>query len=353
MAEVNVDGHPPLKEGACRVIAEAGVNHHNSVEHAIEMAHVAAAAGAWAIKFQLYKADSLAVPDSPKYWKDRGTSRTQYESFAGSDRLDYAEYGAVAEACRELGIIFFATPFDDRAVDALEEMQAPIYKIASGDITHRPLIERVSATGMPVLLSTGASTAPEIADAIAWSGLGPDRLVLLACTLAYPTADVDGHFARLKTFRSEFAPYLSGTSDHTRGVLGAAMTGALGGVCIEKHYTLDKNATDVPDHRISVDGPELAELVAVANRSATLRGESWIGVRESEEPARLNARRSIVLRHPVSAGMTLRQEDIDFRRPGNGFAPSELGSVVGRMTTHNLSASHVIGPDDLADPRPT
>lgn len=347
-ARVHVEGHPPLEYGACRVIAEAGVNHHNSVEHAIQMVQEAAAAGAWAVKFQLYKADSLTIRDSPKYWSDSSDQATQYEAFASSDRVDYDEYEAVSEACRNLGIAFFATPFDPRAVETLERLRAPIYKIASGDITHRPLIEQVAATGKPVLLSTGASTPEEIGDAIEWSGLGPDRLVLLACTLTYPTPDEDGNFARIETMRRDFAPYLIGMSDHTLGVAGAWMTAALGGVCIEKHYTLDSTAVDVPDHHMSVEPSELREMVAAADRAATLRGEAWVGVRQSERPARANARRSIVLAREAERGTVLTSADLDYRRPGGGLAPSELDRVLGRSTARSLPESHVLSEDDLA-----
>lgn len=344
---IELPDYLPLEAGSCRVIAEAGVNHHNSVEHAIELSRAAASAGAWAIKFQLYKAGSLAIRQSPKYWQDSSGVHTQYEAFASSDHLDYQQYGAVARACRRLGIIFFATPFDDEAVDTLEEIGVPLYKIASGDLTHRPLIEKVSATGKPVLLSTGAATVQEIADAIAWSGLGPDRLVLMACTLTYPTPDDDGNFARLEEFRSEFGSYLCGMSDHTLGIAGAWMTAALGGVCIEKHYTLDKTSTDVPDHRMSVDQYDLAEMVAAAGHAARLRGASWIGVRDSERPARTNARRSIVLKDAVAGGTRITREHLDFLRPGVGLPPSELAQVLGKVALSDLPASHVLRDTDI------
>ncbi|MEJ7824195.1 MAG: N-acetylneuraminate synthase family protein [Solirubrobacteraceae bacterium] len=328
-AAIAIGGHEPLREGACRVIAEAGANHNNSVPRAIEMARAAAEAGAWAIKFQLYKADSLTVPASPKYWSDPFGTATQYEAFQLSDGLDYDAWGPVADACRELGIVFFATPFDVDALGALERIAVPLYKIASADITHRPLLQAVAATGKPMLLATGAATVQEVRDAIGWTGLGPDRLALLACTLTYPTPDLDGHFARIDSFREQFAPYLIGTSDHTRGVAGAWMTAALGGVCIEKHYTIDRRLPDVPDHAMSVEPGELAEMVAACDRASVLRGEAWIGVRASEEPARANARRSIVLERDVDEGAALTEADLGFKRPGTGLAPSELSSVLG------------------------
>jgi len=346
--ELRVDGHESLRAGACRVIAEAGANHNNSVERAIEMACAAATAGAWAIKFQLYKADSLTVRDSPKYWTDPFGTSTQFEAFKLSDKLDYDAWGPVADACRELGVAFFATPFDIPALQALERIDVPLYKIASADITHRPLLEAVAATDRPIVLATGASTIDEVRSAIEWTGLGPDRLALLVCTLTYPTPDPDGHFARIDSFRREFAPYLIGTSDHTRGVAGAWMTGALGGVCIEKHYTIDKRLPDVPDHAMSVEPAELAEMVAACDRASVLRGESWIGVRPSEEPARANARRSIVLERDVDAGVVLTEADLGFKRPGTGLAPSELPAVLGRRLVRARPRGTVLHAEDLA-----
>ncbi len=347
--EVRVDGHGSLSDGACRVIAEAGANHNNSVERAIEMSRQAADAGAWAIKFQLYKADTISVPDSPKYWNDPFGTETQYEAFKLSDRLDYGTYAEIAAACRDLGIVFFATPFDLPAVEALEAMGTPLYKIASADITHRRLIEAVGATGKPLLLSTGAATADEVHRAIAWSGLGPDRLVLLVCTLTYPTPDQDAHFSRLNTFRREFDPYLIGASDHTLGTAGGWMTAALGGVCIEKHYTIDKRLPDVPDHAMSLEPQELAEMVAACDRAVTLRGEEWIGLRPSEEPARANARRSIVLERNVDAGAVLTREDLGFKRPGTGISPFEEERVIGMRLRHDRPRGAVLADEDLVE----
>jgi sialic acid synthase SpsE len=345
--EVAVEGAQPLRAGACQVIAEAGANHNNSVARAIEMSERAAEAGAWGVKFQLYKADSLSVPDSPKYWSDPFGTTTQHEAFTLSDKLAYEAYAEVAAACRDLGIVFFATPFDLPAVDALEAMGTPIYKIASADITHRPLLEAVAATGKPILLSTGASTLDEVRQAMDWMALGPDRLVPLVCTLTYPTPDPDAHFARLTSFRRELDPYLVGFSDHTLGVAGAWMTTALGGVCIEKHYTIDKKLPDVPDHAMSVEPRELGEMVQACDRAAVLLGDEWIGVHESEKPARANARRSIVLERDVEAGALLTAEDLGFKRPGTGIPPFEADRVIGRRMRAAAARGTILAEGDL------
>jgi sialic acid synthase SpsE len=345
---VGVDGAAPIRQGACHVIAEAGANHNNSVERAIEMSREAAAAGAWGIKFQLYKADTISVPQSPKYWTDPFGTKSQFEAFQLSDKLAYQDYSEIADACKEMGIVFFATPFDLPAVDALESMWCPLYKIASADITHKPLLEAVAATGKPILLSTGAATLDEVKQAVDWMGLGPDKLVLLACTLTYPTPDPDANFARITTFRQEFSPYLVGMSDHTLGVAGAWMTAALGGVCIEKHYTIDKGLPDVPDHAMSVDPAELGEMVAACDRAAVLAGDPWIGVRESEEPARANARRSIVLERDVAAGVAITAEDLGYKRPGTGIPPFEADKVIGRALREDRARGSILSYEELA-----
>ena len=344
---VRVEGHASIEPGACRVIAEAGANHNNSVDRAIEMARKAAEAGAWGVKYQLYKADTLTVPSSPKYWQDDAGTASQYESFEMSSKLDYSDYAKVADACRELGIAFFATPFDLDAIATLESLGAPIYKIASGDLTYKGLIEAVAATGKPLLLSTGAAEAEEIEQAIEWSGLGPDKLVLLVCTLSYPTRDEDGHFARIESFRERFDPYLIGVSDHTLGPEGAWMTAALGGACIEKHYTLDRALPDIPDHKLSVEPDELAEMVAWCDRAAVMRGESWIGVREAEKPARANARRSVVLERDVAAGAALERADLGCKRPGTGLPPAMVEDLVGRRAREDLRRGVILGEEHL------
>ena len=336
---IEIDDHEAIHAGACHVIAEAGANHNNSVDRAILMARKAADAGAWGIKFQLYKAETLTVPASPKYWTDTIGSETQYEAFKLSDHLPYEAWIEVAEACRELGIVFFATPFDLNAIEALEALDVAIYKLASADITHRRLIEAISRTGKPLFMSTGASTADEIERAIEWFGGGPEKLVVLVCTLTYPTPDEDANFARIDEFRRRFDPFLIGSSDHTLGPAGASMTAALGGVCIEKHFTLDPRAGEVPDHAMSVTPDELSEMVDAANRGAILRGSSSVDVAESEMPARELARRSVVSTVEILKGARITDSDIDFRRPGTGIPPYEADRVVGAIATQDIPAN--------------
>jgi sialic acid synthase SpsE len=355
---VDVVGAPPLEAGRCRVIAEAGVNHNNSIERALELVRQAKAAGAWGVKFQLYKAGSLAQARAPKYWSDAFDTATQLESFSRSDHLDYQDYAVVADEAKRLGIVFFATPFDLEALVVLEELGVPLHKVASGDITNEPLLRELARTNKPIVLSTGASSLEEIHRAVAWLGGDPKRIVLLACTLTYPTPDEDANFARVTTLQDEFSPMLVGVSDHTLGTDGGWMAGALGAVCLEKHYTLDKSLPDSPDHAMGVDPDELAELVAHAERAALLRGSSWVGVRESERPARLGARRSLVAARPLEAGRVLERSDLVAKRPGGGLAPFELDRILGRSlhravdADEELSLGDLVASDDERTPRP-
>jgi sialic acid synthase SpsE len=342
MTSIAIEGASDLRNGSCRVIAEAGANHNNSLDRAVEMARLAADAGAWAIKYQLYQAGRLAAPSAKKYWKDDIGTRTQFEAYQLSDQLPYEAHIELAHACRELGIVYFATPFDVEAIAVLERAEAPLYKIASADITHRPLLEAVAATGKPVLLSTGASTVAEIRAALDWMRAGPDQVVLLVCTLTYPTPDIDGNFLRIDTMRREFPDFLVGFSDHTLGIAGGWLAGALGAVCIEKHYTIDKKLPDVPDHAMSVDAAELRQLVEAANRAAVLRGDAAIEVRDSELPARENARRSVIAEVDIPAGQTLELGVLGFKRPGTGIAPFEVSRVTGRRAVVDIPAGTVI-----------
>ena len=179
-------------------------------------------------------------------------------------------------------------------------------------------------------------------------GIGPDRLVLLVCTLTYPTPDEDGHFARIPAFRERFAPFLIGTSDHTLGVAGGWMTSALGGVCIEKHYTIDKKLPDVPDHAMSVDPPELAEMVArvrPCRRAARRRHDRRARLRAAGAPERAPLDRAGARRGCRRPAGTAR--DLGYKRPGTGIAPFEAERVIGHSLRVASSRGTVLGWDDL------
>ena len=288
--------------------------------------------------------------DSPKYWSDEIGTRRQFEAFKLSDQLDYDEYGAIAEACGELGIVVLRHPVRPGGRRrARADRRARSTRSPARDITHRPLLEAVAATGKPLLLSTGAATVEEIepGDRVD-RATGPDRLVLLVCTLTYPTPDEDGNFARIDEFRARFDPYLIGMSDHTLGAAGAWMTAALGGVCIEKHYTIDKTLPDVPDHAMSVDPAELAEMVGRLRSRATLRGDvlDRACASPSARPAPTRGR-SIVLERDVRAGRALTADDLGLQAARHRDPPGDVGRVLGRRAARSLPRDTMLSLDDL------
>lgn len=344
---IEVSENDPLVLGSCRVIAEAGVNHNNSIERAIRMAIEAKKAGAWAVKYQLYKAETLAVRNSPKYWTDSLNTSTQFDAFSASDHLDYYQYKEVADECKRIGISFFATPFDHEAISVLESFDVPLYKIASGDITYKSFLKEIGSTGKPVLLSTGASTKTEVMNAIEWLGGDSSKICPLVCTLTYPTPDIDANFSRIQRFQNELPEFLIGFSDHTIGPEGGWMVAALGGVCIEKHYTLDKSLGLVPDHAISINPDELADLVRACNRGAMMRGNENTEFAESEVDARKNARRSLVTTRAIEAGATFEIGLVCAKRPGNGVEPWKAESLIGKRFVRNMNQDETILDSDL------
>ena len=346
-SKISVDGNLSLEQGSCRVIAEAGVNHNNSIERAIQMAVEAKKAGAWAVKYQLYKAGTLTVRNSPKYWTDSLDTSTQFDAFSASDHLDYGQYREVSEECKRIGISFFATPFDFEAISVLESFDVPLYKIASGDITYKSFLQEIGRTGKPVLLSTGASTKTEVMNAIEWLGGDSSKICPLVCTLTYPTPDTDANFARIQRFQKDLPDFLIGFSDHTIGPEGGWMVAALGGVCIEKHYTLDKTLALVPDHAISVDPPELSELVRACNRGALMRGNESTEYADSEGDARSNARRSLVSVGPIEIGTPFDPDLVVAKRPGIGIEPWRAESLVGKRFIRRVEADQTIFDEDL------
>lgn len=346
-SKILVDRNLPLERGSCRVIAEAGVNHNNSIERAIQMAVEAKKAGAWAVKYQLYKAETLTVRESPKYWTDNLNTSTQFEAFTASDRLNYSQYKEVADECKLLGISFFATPFDFEAIAVLESFDVPLYKIASGDITYKSFLNEIAKTGKPVLLSTGASTKAEVMNAIEWLGGDSSKICPLVCTLTYPTPDIDANFARIQRFQGELPEFLIGFSDHTIGPEGGWMVAALGGVCIEKHYTLDKSLGLVPDHAISVNPHELSELVNACNRGSKMRGSETLEFAESEKAARSNARRSLVAKSAIEIGTKFDLDLVVAKRPGTGIEPWKAESLIGKRFLRRIEADQTIFEEDL------
>ncbi|MEM7411063.1 MAG: N-acetylneuraminate synthase family protein [Myxococcota bacterium] len=335
------------------VIAEAGVNHEGSLARAIEMVDAAADAGADMIKFQSYKAGRLASVHSPAYWdRTAEPAESQYALFQRYDALDVVDYEKLAERCEARGILFSTTPFDLDFLDALDPLLV-CHKVASADITNRPLLERVGAKGKPVLLSTGASTLGEAEAALGWlEAAGAPAVALLHCVLQYPTEPANASLGAIRHLAQVFPDCTIGWSDHVPpedACLALYLAWLEGAQILEKHFTLDKSLPG-NDHYHAMDPDDLRAFRTRCERTALLRGEARKRVLPCEEPARVQARRSLVLNEALTAGDVLRERQLVPKRPGHGISPADLDRVVGRRLAVDRPADHVLSWDDLMPP---
>jgi N-acetylneuraminate synthase len=334
------------------VIAEIGVNHEGCMDLARRLIDLAKEGGADAVKFQSYKADTLASKNSPSYWDTtKEPTRSQHELFSKYDRFGPDEYLALAEHCRLIGINFLSTPFDDAAIEFLDPLM-PFFKIASADLTNIPFLRKVAVKRKPVLLSTGASTLGEIDMAVkTLSESGCEQIALLHCILNYPTENANAHLRMIEGLKRAYPNHILGYSDHTLPddtMTSLIASHLLGAVIIEKHFTHDKTLPG-NDHYHAMDVKDLARFVEMARLIHELLGESdYKEPLMTEVPARKNARRSIVLSKNVPAGYVLTADDMTYKRPGTGISPLHWDEVLGRKTAQALEADHVLNWKDLA-----
>lgn len=340
------------------IIAEAGVNHEGSLDVAMEMVRRAAQAGADAVKFQTYTAETLASRHSPSYWDtSKEPTRSQYELFKKYDRFGDREYERLAQVAAECGVDFLSTPFDLRAVDMLEPL-VPAYKIASADITNLPLLRRVAQKGKPILLSTGASTVSEIHRALEIvRAEGNEQVALLHCVLNYPTAYQDANLGMIAHMRRIFPDHVIGYSDHTpadRMDEVLLLAWLLGAQVLEKHYTHDKTLPG-NDHYHAMDADDLARFVGRVQFAEVLFGSDEKRYLPSEEAARAHARRSVVAARRIPKGATISPEDVICKRPGTGIPPTLYDFVVGGTALADVDADEVLTFDKvrLRTPRPS
>lgn len=307
------------------IIAEFGMNHAGSVEIAKEGIRQAKLAGADAIKFQTYTADELVCKGTPRFWDfDEDVGRDQYQAYEAIPKLSYDDYAILMKYCQELGIEFLSTPFSFEAADKLNEMGMKAFKIASSDISTLPFLRHIARFHKPILLSTGAATQEEIVEAIRCIQEYHHEIILLQCTLKYPTKEEDAHWAVLDEFKNIPGALLTGVSDHTLGVFPTLVAIARGAMVVEKHFTIDKKMTGNADHWLSVDPTELKEIVDGARRIETLLGSPEKRVLACEEETRKYDKRSIVSAVDIKAGTPITPEMITYKRPGTGIWPNKL-----------------------------
>jgi sialic acid synthase SpsE len=332
------------------VIAEIGVNHEGSLPLAKRLIELAKEGGADAAKFQTYKADTLASRHSPAYWDTtKEPTLSQFELFKKYDTFGPAEYQALAEHSKKIGIDFVSTPFDDAAVDLLAPL-VPFFKVASADLTNTPLLRRVARTKKPVVLSVGASTVEEIDGALATlRAAGAQDISLLHCILNYPTADENANLWMLSDLAKRYPECVMGYSDHTvpkDGLPSLVAAWLLGAVILEKHFTHDTSLQG-NDHYHAMTSEHLRGFRAEVSRIKPLLGSRHKAPLPSEEIARHNARRSIVVARDLAAGHRITESDITYKRPGTGISPLSWDVVIGRTTRRALTADDVLQWSDL------
>lgn len=323
------------------IIAEAGVNYENCMKTAELMIKEAARAGADAIKFQTYKAEKLAVADSPAYWAE---TKSQREFFMQYDHFGPDEYRHLAEVCRENGIIFLSTPFDEETADFLDPF-IPAYKIASADITHIQFLRHIARKNKPVILSAGASTISEIARAVeVLENNGASQIALMHCILHYPTDYSEANLRSIKYLQKVFPDCIVGYSDHTKPDKGMAIVTAaavLGASIIEKHFTLDKTLPG-NDHYHAMDPDDLALFVENVKNIWLALGTETRKILPGEIEARRYARRSLVAKTKIKKGQQITANNLTAKRPGTGISADNFDLLLGRIAKVDIEADSIL-----------
>ena len=239
-----------------------------------------------------------------------------------------------------------STPFDIESVDVLEKIGVTRYKISSGDINNKQLLQYVAKTGKSMVVSTGMSTIEEVTKAVDWiEQVGNHQITLLHCTSNYPTSYDEVNMKAMQTLQQKFG-YPIGYSDHTKGDLASIVAVAMGATVIEKHFTLDKNM-EGPDHKASLNVEELKEMVDDIRAVETIMGNGVKQPMKSELNTRIVARKSVVLAHNIQKGEILKKEDLVLKRPGNGLAPEYLDELIGKVLVRDMKAEEMITWKDV------
>ena len=322
------------------IIAEMSGNHNQSLERAFEIVDAAAATGADAIKLQTYTADTITldvrggdfeIADEKSLWKGRNLHDLYKEA-----HTPWEWHGPIMERARSHGMLCFSSPFDETAVDFLESLEVPAYKIASFENIHLPLIRKVARTGKPMIISTGMASIAELDEAVKTAReAGCRDLVLLKCTSTYPATPENTNVLTIPHMRELFGCEI-GLSDHTMGVGVAVAAVAHGATVVEKHFTL-RRADGGVDSTFSLEPEEMKALVMETERAWQSLGHVRYGATQAEQKS-LAFRRSIYIAEDVQAGEVLTEKNLRIVRPGHGLAPKHFDMLIGRRASRDLKA---------------
>lgn len=336
------------------LIGEIGVNYYDiaklknisNMEAAKLMVKEAKDAGCDGVKFQTYKAETIASRNSPAYWDlNEEPTTSQFELFKKFDSFGYEEYKELAEYCKEIGIMFLSTPFDFDSIDYLDELM-DVYKISSSDLNNTPFIKKILTKNKPIIISTGASTMEEVKNTINLiEKTNPNvDIGILHCVLSYPTDYLDANLLMIKNLKDNFTQYEIGYSDHTKPdsqMLTLTTAYLYGASIIEKHFTLDKNLKG-NDHYHAMDPEDIRVFKENIKFIKNINGQYDKKPLECETQSRLQARRSIVASRDILKGNVITEDDLIFKRPGSGISPDKINSVIGKTATVNIKADDIL-----------
>lgn len=321
------------------VIAEMSGNHNQSLERALAIVEAAAAAGADALKLQTYTADTMTlniqegdffIADKDNMWKGNSLYTLYQEAYT-----PWEWHKPIFDRCAELGMLAFSTPFDETAVDFLESLDVPAYKIASFENTDIQLIRKVAATGKPMIISTGMASLAELDETVREARkYGCTNLILLKCTSTYPATPENTNILTLPHMEQLFNCPV-GMSDHTMGIGVSVASIALGAVVIEKHFTLSRADGGV-DSAFSMEPEEMRQLVIETERAWQSLGQISYGATEREQDS-LKYRRSLYIAKDIKAGEMLTTDNIKAIRPGKGLPTKYLDQLIGRQVAKDIT----------------
>nr|WP_318684655.1 N-acetylneuraminate synthase [uncultured Acetatifactor sp.] len=325
------------------VIAEAGVNHNGNMDIAKQLIDKAKEAGADIVKFQTFQPEALVCRNAGKAAYQRENTdikETQLEMLCKL-QLTAEMHKELKAYCDQKEIMFLSTPFDLASIDLLEEIDMPMYKIPSGEITNLPYLRKIGKLGKKVILSSGMSNLEEIRAAVSiLREYGTTDICVLHCNTQYPTPMEDVNLNVLQTLRRQLKLPI-GYSDHTKGIEVPIAAVALGAEIIEKHFTLDKEM-DGPDHKASLEPKELKQMITAIRNVEKALGSAEKKVTKSEEANIMIVRKSIVAKRPICKGECFTEDNITVKRPGSGISPMLWDSIIGQTATRDFDADEMI-----------
>jgi N,N'-diacetyllegionaminate synthase len=331
------------------IIAEAGVNHNGSLAIAKRLVEVAKACGADAVKFQTFKTEKLVTQGAEKaeYQKLTGSGQDSQYHMLKRLELKVEEFKILVEYCRQLGIDFLSSPFDEESADLLESLGMKAFKIPSGEITNIPFLEHIARKGKPVILSTGMSTLGEVEEAVGiFRNSNSSSLILLHCVTEYPAPYGEINLKAMFTLRAAFGVEV-GYSDHTPGIELPPAAVALGATLIEKHFTLD-TGMEGPDHKASLNPEDFGLMVRAIRNVEQSLGDGIKRPAPCELKNRDVARKSVVAATRIEKGQPISMNILTVKRPGYGIQPKDIRKIIGLKARKTIERDEVLQWDSLS-----